>query len=183
MTKIVLIRNKKTGRMTKAKFNAMIERFEKQGEKTGWSYIYIPKRLASKMSDQKTTFRVKGKLDEYTIKQIALLPMGTGDFIMPINGEMRKQLNKAQGDTIVVEIDIDVSELVAAQDFIDCLAEVPKALTQYEKLSQGHKNYFTKWLETAKTQETKANRIAMAVDALSRGLRFDEMLREKKGTV
>lgn len=169
--------------MSKAKFNAMIERFEKHGEKTGWSYIYIPKRLASKLADQKNSFRVKGKLDDYSIKQIALLPMGTGDFIMPINGEMRKNLNKMEGDTLKVEIDIDVSDLVTDQDFIDCLAEVPKALAQYEKLSQGHKNYFTKWLDTAKTQETKASRIAMAVDALSRGLRFDEMLREKKGKV
>ena len=169
--------------MTKAKFNAMIERFEKQGEKTGWSYIYIPKRFASKMTDQKTSFRVKGKLDDYTIKQVALLPMGTGDFIMPINGEMRKQLNKMEGETIKVEIDIDTSELEADQDFLDCLAEEPSALAHYEKLTQGHKNYFTKWLETAKTQETKASRIAMAVDALKRGLRFDEMLREKKGTL
>lgn len=169
--------------MTKAKFNALIERFEKQGEKTGWSYIYIPKRLAIKIVDQKTTFRVKGKLDEYMVKQVALLPMGTGDFIMPINGEMRKNLNKMEGDTIQVEIDLDTSALLPDQDFIDCLTEVPKALAHYEKLNQGHKNYFTKWLETAKTQETKANRIAIAVDALSRGLRFDEMLREKKGTL
>lgn len=169
--------------MTKAKFNALIERFVKQGEKTGWFYIYIPKRLACKMSDQKTTFRVKGRLDEYAIKQIALLPMGAGDFIMPINGEMRKNLNKVEGDTIKVELDLDLSELQPDQDFIDCLAEEPKALAQYEKLSQGHKNYFTKWLETAKTQETKTSRIAIAVNALSRGLRFDEMLREKKSNL
>ncbi|MEP7267437.1 MAG: YdeI/OmpD-associated family protein [Saprospiraceae bacterium] len=168
--------------MRKVKFNALLERFERNKEKTGWTYIYIPKRLATKMSEVKIAYRVKGKLDDYEIKQVALLPMGDGDFIMPINGEMRKNLNKMEGDTIEVVIELDPSELLPDQDFIDALSEVPNALDHYEKFSQSHKNYFTKWLSTAKTIETKANRIAMAVDALGRGLRFDEMLREKKGT-
>jgi hypothetical protein len=54
-------------------------------------------------------------------------------------------------------------------------------MTQYQKLTQGHKNYFTKWIGSARTAPTKAARIAMALDALSRGLGFAEMLREKKG--
>jgi uncharacterized protein YdeI (YjbR/CyaY-like superfamily) len=70
---------------------------------------------------------------------------------------------------------------VPDQDFMDCLYEVPRAAKTFEDLPKSHRNYFTKWIQTAKTPETKANKIAMAIDALSRGLKFNEMLREKKG--
>lgn len=166
--------------MAKAKFTAILEKFEKQGEKTGWTYIYIPKRLASRMSDQKTTFRVKGKIDELKISQVAILPMGTGEFILPVNGDMRKALEKIHGDEVQVEIDIDKSEIEVDQDLLDALAEAPKASEFFQILTMGHKNYFTKLIETAKTQETKAKRIGIAVHALERKLGFADMLREQK---
>ena len=40
--------------------------------------------------------------------------------------------------------------------------------------------YFSKWIESAKTEETKANLIARAVTALSRKLGYPEMMRMGK---
>ena len=82
---------------------------------------------------------------------------------------------------VTLKISLDKSEFLPDQDFLDCLYELPNAVKAFEALPKGHQNYFTKWIQTAKTAQTKANKIAMAIDALSRGLKFNEMLREKKG--
>jgi len=60
-------------------FTAVILQFAEQGEKTGWSYVAIPAEIAGKLKPgHKKSFRVKGKLDNYPIRQQALIPMGGG---------------------------------------------------------------------------------------------------------
>ena len=64
-------------------FITTIQKFEKQGEKTGWTYIEIPEAIATQLlPDNKKSFRVKGKLDNFEINGVALLPMGLGNFIL-----------------------------------------------------------------------------------------------------
>ena len=75
------------------KFAATILKFDKQGEKSGWTYIIIPSEMAQQLYPQnKKSFRVKGKLDAYAIEGVALIPMGEGDFIMALNAGMRKSI-------------------------------------------------------------------------------------------
>lgn len=72
-------------------FISDILKFREQGEKTGWTYVEVPAVAIRKLKPGfKKSFRVKGKLDGFTIKGVALLPMGGGRFIMPINAAMRK---------------------------------------------------------------------------------------------
>ena len=109
--------------------------FEKQGEKTGWSYITIPADIAAKIKPGvKKTFRVKGKLDDFVIQQIALLPMGTGDFILPINGGMRKGTGKRKGAMLKVQLEEDKKEFKLSSDFMDCLADEPRAFEFFNTL-------------------------------------------------
>ncbi len=79
-------------------FTATIQRFAEQGEKTGWSYITIPSDIAEQLNPGiKKSFRVKGKLDLHIIEQQALLPMGDGSFILPLNASIRKAIHKNKG--------------------------------------------------------------------------------------
>ena len=65
-------------------YTTTILKFDKQGEKTGWTYIDVPAEIAAQLkAGYKKSFRVKGKLDNLNIAQVALLPMGNGNFIMP----------------------------------------------------------------------------------------------------
>jgi len=74
------------------KFSTTILQFAEQGEKTGWSYIKIPAVIAQQIKpDTKKSFRVKGKLDNYTYEGIALVPMGGGDFIMALKAKLKKK--------------------------------------------------------------------------------------------
>jgi len=162
-------------------FTTRLKKFEKQGEKTGWTYIEIPADLTEQLKPgNRKSFRVKGKLDNYKISQVALIPMGGGIFIMAVNAAMRKGIAKKQGAMVNVELAEDKQPLKLSADFMDCLEDEPAAAAYFNQLPQGHRNYFSKWIESAKTESTKVKRISMAVNALARNLGFPEMLREEK---
>jgi hypothetical protein len=163
------------------KFSTTILKFDSQGEKTGWTYILIPAELAQKLKPgNKKSFRVKGKLDDYPYKQIALLPMGEGDFILPLNAAMRKAIGKRKGAEVAVQMTSDDAAFEFSKDMMACLEEDPKALEGFRKLTSSEQKYFSKWIESAKTQETKAKRIAQMLNAMLKGLRYGEMIRSFK---
>lgn len=159
-------------------FTTTLKRFEKQGEKTGWTYIEVPADLAQKLKPgNKKSFRVKGKLDQFKISAVALMPMGGGAFILPVNGDMRKGTGKRFGAMVKVQLEEDKKGYVFNKDFMDCLADEPAAIEHFRSLTDGHQRYFSKWIDSAKTDETKAKRIAQAVTALSKKQGYPEMIR------
>jgi hypothetical protein len=163
-------------------FTAILQKFDKKGEKTGWTYLEIPAHLAQELNpDTKTSYRVKGHLDEFPIKLVALLPMGDGGFIMPVNADMRKGIYKKEGASVKVAIEVDTDPLPLSADLLDCLADEPAALAFFNTLPKGHQNYYSKWIEDAKTTETKTKRITQAVKGLAMGLGYGEMIRYFKG--
>jgi len=160
------------------RFTAPVLKFAKKGEKTGWTYIEIPETIAQQLKPgNKKSFRVKGNLDNFSIKQAALLPMGDGSFILPLNGAMRKSLRKRQGAIVAVALAADDSPVLLNSDLLECLQDEPNALAHFNKLPGSHQKYFSKWIESAKTEPTRAKRIAQAVNALAKGWGFAEMVR------
>ena len=162
-------------------FTAVIKKFAKQGEKTGWTYIEIPEKIAATLKPgTRQSFRVKGKLDELEIKGAALLPMGNGDFILTLNADTRKALRKGKGDTLQVKLVEDKEELKLPKDLMLCLKDEPDALRFFQSLTKGHQNYFGKWIESAKTVGTRANRIAHTVNAMLAKKDYGAMIRTIK---
>jgi hypothetical protein len=162
-------------------FSAILLKFADQGEKTGWTYIEVSADHAEKLKPgNKKSFRVKGKLDDYPIRSVALIPMGEGHFIMAVNADMRKGTGKQKGAKLAVRIEVDDLPAIMSDDLIACLGDEPKALEFFNALSPGHRKYFSNWIESAKTEPTKTKRIALAVNALSRGLGYGPMIREQK---
>ncbi len=103
--------------------------------------------------------------------------MGNGDFIIAVNATMRKGIRKNVGATIEVQLAIDTAEIKPPAELIECLKDEPKALAQYNAIAKSHQLYFTRWIQSAKTDETKARRIAQAVTALAAGRDYGAMLR------
>lgn len=159
-------------------FTCLLEKFKDKGEKSGWTYITISKAVARKLNqDVKTSYRVKGKIDNHQIKHVALLPIGEGTFIIPVNATMRKAIQKNVGSKVIVNLSLDKTEFKLSDDFLACLEDEPKALAQFEKLAAGHQRYFSKWIESAKTETTKVKRITQSVQGLAMGLDFGAMIR------
>ena len=159
-------------------FTATLQKFGDKGEKTGWTYIEIPIDVTEIIKPgQRTSFRVKGQLDALIINQVALLPMGDGGFIMPINADMRRSLRKEAGASVRVDLEADNSPMPLSADLLICLADDPDAQLHFDKLSLGHQRYFSNWIDEAKTAETKAKRLTQALRGLSMGMGFGEMIR------
>lgn len=162
-------------------FTTSILKFDNQGEKTGWTYILIPAKIAGKLNPGvKKSYRVKGKLDDFKIEMITLVPVGEGDFIMAINAAMRKGIGKRKGATVNVSLEIDKGKILPPAELVECLHDEPEALNYFNSLPQGHRNYFTKWIESAKTEPTKVKRIALVVKTMARKMDFGAMLKEER---
>ena len=155
-----------------------ILKFNEQGEKTGWTYIEVPADVAQELKPgNKKSFRVKGKLDNYPIEMIAIMPMGEGAFIMAINAAMRKGIAKKHGAMLQVQLEVDNKTYELNPDLMECLAEEPEGMVYFKGLAPSHQNYFSKWVESAKTNETKAKRIAQCVNAMVKKQTYSEMIR------
>lgn len=167
-------------------FTTTLLKFGDKGEKTGratlgWTYITIPVDISEVMKPgQKTSFRVKGKLDAFILTQVAVLPMGDGEFIIPVNAAMRRGIRKEAGASVRVELEADDSPMPLSADLLVCLDDAPDALAYFQQLSQGHQRYFSQWIDEAKTVETKTKRLTQAVTGLSMGLGYGEMIRHFK---
>lgn len=162
-------------------FTATIKKFDEQGEKTGWTYIEIPADIALQLNpDNKKAFRVKGFLDEHSFSGISLLPFGGGSFIMALNAEIRKCICKSKGAVLRVKMETDQSPVLLSAELMQCLSDEPRALAYFNKLPKSHQTYYNKWIESAKTEATKAKRIAQTVTACARNQHYGEMIRSLK---
>lgn len=163
-------------------FTTIMLQFAEQGEKTGWTYIDIPADIAEQLKPgTRTSFRVRGMLDSVAVSGMALMPMGDGNFIMALKAEVRKKLHKNAGAMLHVAIEEDTEYRVdVPADLQDCFDFEPEAQEFFNSLPKSHRDYFIKWINQAKTAETRAKRIVNTTNAMSRKLKFNEMLRAMK---
>lgn len=164
-------------------FKAEIERFAEMGEKTGWTYIFIPSAIANEIKENcKKSYRVKGKLDQVPIEGLALVPMGEGDFIISLNATIRKKLKKEKGAVIDVSLEEDTTfKIEMPEDLELCLSDdEPELLKSFLKLPKSHQNWYINWLNSAKTEPTRTKRIVRIVSAMAKNWDFGTMMREGK---
>jgi hypothetical protein len=162
------------------KFTAVIKKFGAMGEKTGWFYIDVPAELATRLKDSRQAFRVKGRMDQHKIERVSLVPMGGGDFIIAVNAVMRKAMVKGKGASIKVELELDLSEVTLPDDLMECLSDEPGASEAFLALTKGHRNYYINWINSAKTDPTRARRIAGTIYAMTNGMDYGQMIRWMK---
>lgn len=159
-------------------YQTVLQKFGEKGEKTGWTYAEIPTVIAQEIKpNTKVGFRVKGTIDTFPVKLVALIPMGEGDFILPINAQVRKGIRKEEGAMVTLNLEEDTDELPQSEALLICLEDEPKALEAFLKMPKGYQNYYVKWIESAKSIETKTKRINMTLHGLVMGMNYGEMMR------
>ena len=159
-------------------FKALLQKFGNKSEKTGWTYIDIPEKIAENIKPGcKKSFRVKGKIDEHVFKAIALTPMGDGNFILAINVPIRKAIKKIHGAFVDINIEEDTEELVPDVEMMECLKDEPAAFTYFISLPASHQNWFSNWVKTARSQTTKTKRMAIIVRACIQKMQFAQMIK------
>jgi hypothetical protein len=159
-------------------FTAELLKYDQKSEKTGWTYIDVKAYQAGKLRPGiKKSYKVKGFLDAHPVKLVALIPIGDGDFILPVNQTMRKALGKKAGDLVVVQLEVDDDVYKISEELMVCITEDPKAHEQFQSLPASHQNYYSKWVESAKTDATKADRIHKVIYAMHHQMEYGEMIR------
>jgi hypothetical protein len=142
-----------------------LQRMEGKG---GWTFIVVPNLPNAKRSAGGLV-RVKGFIDAYELKQYNLMPMSDGNLFLPVKSEIRKKINKHEGDTVKIILYEDRSPLEIPAELLMCLEDEPDAHKKFMKLTEGYQREFVNWINSAKRQETKIERIAKTIGIVMQG--------------
>lgn len=164
------------------KFSSEILKYGKKGEKTGWTYISMDKELAEQIKPHnKKSFRVKGKIDACSVKGLAVLPVGGGEFIISLNEVLRTKLRKKEGDVVACQLEEDLEYKVdIPADLHELLREEKSMIENFMKLLPSHRAYFINWINSAKTEITRTKRLSMTANAMYHGMNYSEMIKQER---
>ena len=132
--------------------------------------IEVPPRVVAALGSSKKP-SVSVILNGYTYRStVAVLG---GKFMIPVSSEVRGAARVAGGDTLEVEVALDTAPRVLElpEDFALALASDAAANTFFAGLSYSNQRRHTLSIEAAKTPETRARRVAKAIEELRGGKR------------
>lgn len=144
---------------------------EKYPGKGGWVYTYIDEIKP----DKRTKFgwvQVSGFIDDFELKRYKLMPAGEGRLFLPVRAEIRKKINKQEGDTIHIRLYLDHSPIEIPDEFLLCLSDDFEAKAFFHRLTESEQMHYLDWIYKAKREETKINRLAKTINRLAKGLKM-----------
>lgn len=116
---------------------------------------------------RKSRLKVKALFDGYEYRG-SLVKMGHHCHLIGLNKQVRQAIGKNPGDYVEVVIVEDTDERTV--EFPDILAEafseIPEAGAVFRKLSYTHQKEYVEWINQAKKDETKLNRVAKCIEML-----------------
>lgn len=141
----------------------LLEKFSGKG---GWTYALIPEILQDKHSHFGWVI-VNGSIDGYEIKKFHLMPSGNGQLLLSVKAEIRKKIKKQAGDYVHVILYEDNAPLDIPEELLLCLQDDQEAWQFFRSLNENEQHNYVKWIYSAKTDDTKVERIAKALIRLS----------------
>lgn len=145
----------------------LLQKFDFKG---GWTYAEIPE-----IPMPKTSFgmlKIKGKIDDYVLSNVSLLPLGNGNLFLAVKAEIRKKIKKQVGDIVHIAIYEDKNPTIIPEEILLCMEYEEGVLEKFEKYSDGQKKAFIDWINSAKTEQTKIDRIAKTIVMVQNGEKF-----------
>jgi hypothetical protein len=97
-----------------------------------------------------------------------LVPAGSGRYRMQINTAQREAAGADAGDSVSVELRIDLGSRVVPvpADLQAALARHPKARKAFAEMPPGHRRQFLMWCASGKRPETRRKHLDRAIDHL-----------------
>jgi hypothetical protein len=145
-----------------------LEKFQGKG---GWTYARIPEIIQDKNAHFGWV-KVRGSIDGYEFNKYHLMPMGNGKLFLPVKAEIRKKINKKEGDTVRVILYPDNEPLEVPAEMLLCLRDEPAALRVFNSISESEQKFYINWIYSAKKEDTKVERLARSINRLARGLKL-----------
>lgn len=146
----------------------LLEKFPGKG---GWTYALIPEILQDKHSHFGWVI-VNGSIDGSEIKKFHLMPSGNGQLLLSVKAEIRKKIKKQAGDYVHIVLYADNTPLDIPEELNLCLREDEEAWQFFRSLNENEQHNYVKWIYSAKTEETRVERMAKTLDRLSKHQKF-----------
>jgi hypothetical protein len=114
--------------------------------------------------------KVKAMIEGIPYRGI-LTRMGSDCHILGIRKEIREQLGKTFGDalTVIVEPDTEPRMVEVPAELKQAFKTENLAKDLFEKLSYTHQKEYVNWINEAKREETRQNRIVKTIEMLKKG--------------
>ncbi len=148
------------------RFEARLVRDPKAAKTSFWT-LNIPKVVGKKL---RGVTKVEGTINGHPFRA-ALEPNASGGNSLRVNKAMREGARAGAGDTVKLAILGPEPEPTAPPDVQVAFGSSDKAKTLWEDLTAIGRRDWIRWIESAKTPETRARRVGRTVEQLSAGKR------------
>ena len=134
----------------------------------GGAFVEVPFDVEKAFGSKKP--KVKATFDGVPYRGI-LARMGTDYHILIILKSIREQIGKSFGDKVKVTVELDTEPRVieVPKDLLKELKKHKEAKTFFDTLSYTHKREYVMWINEAKKEETRQNRIVKMIEMLKKG--------------
>ena len=133
----------------------------------GGAFVEVPFDVEAAFGSKKP--KIKAMIEGVPYRG-TLTRMGTDCHILGIRKEIREQIGNTFGDEVTITVEPD-----AEPRLIEVPAELKKAFktekeakTLFGKLSYTHQKEYVTWINEAKREETRLNRIAKTIEMLKK---------------
>jgi hypothetical protein len=101
----------------------------------------------------------------------SLVRMGGPSHLLPILKEIREAIGKQPGDEVEITLEEDtaIRTVEVPPDLAAGFESAPVARANFEKLAYTHRREYVRWIEEAKREQTRKDRVARALEMLAEG--------------
>ena len=133
----------------------------------GGAFVEVPFDVEAAFGSKKP--RVKALIEGVPYRG-TLVRMGTECHLLLILKSIREQVGKTFGDEIKVTVEADVEERVVTvpAELRRAFRSEKEAKAVFEKLSYTHQKEYVTWINEAKKDETRQNRVAKTIEMLKK---------------
>jgi hypothetical protein len=134
----------------------------------GGAFVEVPFDVEAAFGSKKP--KVKAMIEGVPYRGL-LVRMGGPNHMLIILKGIREQIGKTFGDEVTVSVEPDVEPRVIEipKDLLKELKKDKEARTFFDKLSYTHRKEYVRWVEEAKREETRQNRIVKTIEMLKKG--------------
>jgi Bacteriocin-protection, YdeI or OmpD-Associated/Domain of unknown function (DUF1905) len=94
-----------------------------------------------------------------------------GEFLLGLNRAVRQEAGVEAGDTVEVKLDLDSAprEVEVPEALANALAGDSDARAAFDRLAYTHRKEYARWIDEAKRDKTRQQRVAQALEMLRQG--------------
>jgi bacteriocin resistance YdeI/OmpD-like protein/uncharacterized protein DUF1905 len=136
----------------------------------GGAFVEVPFDVEEAFGSKKP--KVKAMIEGVPYRGL-LVRMGGPNHMLIILKGIREQIGKTFGDEVIVTVEPDAEPRVIEipKDLMKELKKDKEAKAFFDKLSYTHQKEYVRWVEEAKKEETRQNRIVKTIEMLKKGKR------------